>query len=92
MWQVFTLSSLADRLKGVYKAMTEGKFAEGLRQVNVLLLLIPLTVVDTRREADELKELLTIARSAWTWTPQGPTSCTAAVPGQCTPCARPWPV
>ena len=60
--QVYTLSSLAERLKAVYRAMTGGKFTEGLRLVNALLLLIPLTVVDTRREVDELKELLTIAR------------------------------
>ena len=42
--------------------MTEGKFVEGLRQVNALLHCIPFTVVDSRREVDELKELLTIAR------------------------------
>lgn len=30
-----------------------------------MLRLIPLTVVETRREVDELKELLTIARCAW---------------------------
>ena len=46
----------------MYRVFTGGKFTEGLRLVNTLLLLIPLTVVDTRREVDELKELLTIAR------------------------------
>ena len=59
---MFGLAHLTDRLKGVYTAMTNGKFTEGLEKVKVLLLLIPLTVVDTRREVDELKELLTIAR------------------------------
>ena len=61
--QVYTLNSLEQRLKGgVYRLMTEGRFVEGLRQVNALLHVIPLTVVDSRREVDELKELLTIAR------------------------------
>ena len=59
---MYTLAGLTERLKAVYRAMTGGKFSEGLRLVNLLLLLIPLTVVDTRREVDELKELLTIAR------------------------------
>ncbi|KAK9804455.1 hypothetical protein WJX73_003595 [Symbiochloris irregularis] len=60
---VYSLNALEARLKGgVYKAMTDGRFSEGLRQVNALLHLVPLTVVDTRREVDELKELLTIAR------------------------------
>ena len=60
--QVHTLAGLTERLKAVYRAMTGGKFTEGLRLVNLLLLLIPLTVVETRREVDELKELLTISR------------------------------
>ena len=63
--QVYSLNGLEARLKnGVYKAMTDGRFSEGLRQVNALLHLVPLTVVETRREVDELKELLTIARCA----------------------------
>jgi len=53
---------LTERLKGVYKSVTEGKFSEALRQVNTILHIIPLTVVDGRREVDELKELLSIAR------------------------------
>jgi coatomer protein complex subunit alpha (xenin) len=53
---------LTERLKGVYKSVTEGKFSEALRQVNTILHVIPLTVVDGRREVDELKELLSIAR------------------------------
>jgi coatomer protein complex subunit alpha (xenin) len=48
----------------MYRSVTEGKFSEALRQVNVLLALIPLTTVDTRREVDELKELISIAKYA----------------------------
>lgn len=36
--QVYTISGLEQRLKGgVYKAMTDGKFTDGLRQVDSLL-------------------------------------------------------
>lgn len=75
--QPYSLAMLEERLKTMYKSVTEGKFSEALRQVNVLLALIPLTIVDTRREVDELKELISIARCAavphlahciWQWT------------------------
>jgi coatomer protein complex subunit alpha (xenin) len=59
---IYNLDMLSERLKGVYKSVTEGKFSEALRLVNVILHIIPLTVVDGRREVDELKELLSIAR------------------------------
>ena len=49
----------------MYRSMTDGKFSEALRQVNALLAIIPLTVVATRHEVDELKELISIARSAF---------------------------
>ena len=62
--QPYSLGMLEDKLKAMYKSVTEGKFSEALRQVNVLLALIPLTIVDTRREVDELKELIAIARCA----------------------------
>lgn len=48
----------------MYKSVTEGKFSEALRQVQTILHIIPLTVVDSRREVDELKELISIARQA----------------------------
>ena len=48
----------------MYRSVTDGKFSEALRQVNALLAIIPLTVVATRHEVDELKELISIARSA----------------------------
>ena len=50
----------------MYRSVTDGKFSEALRQVNALLAIIPLTVVATRHEVDELKELISIARSALT--------------------------
>ncbi len=62
--QPYSLGMLEEKLKAMYKSVTEGKFSEALRQVNVLLALIPLTIVDTRREVDELKELIAIARCA----------------------------
>ena len=49
----------------MYRSVTDGKFSEALRQVNALLAVIPLTVVATRHEVDELKELISIARSAF---------------------------
>jgi Coatomer (COPI) alpha subunit C-terminus len=51
-------------VKAMYRSVTEGKFSEALKQVNTLLAVIPLTVVDTRREVDELKELISIAKYA----------------------------
>lgn len=62
--QPYSLGVLEEKLKAMYKCVTEGKFSEALRQVNVLLALIPLTIVDTRREVDEVKELISIARCA----------------------------
>ena len=47
----------------MYRSVTEGRFSEALRQVNTILHIIPLTVVDSRREVDEVKELISIARS-----------------------------
>ena len=62
--QPYTLSTLEERLKGMYRSVTDGKFSEALRQVNAILAIIPLTMVATRHEVDELKELISIARSA----------------------------
>mmetsp|Transcript_11360 Transcript_11360/g.13438 ORF Transcript_11360/g.13438 Transcript_11360/m.13438 type:complete len:1222 (-) Transcript_11360:338-4003(-) len=57
-----TLSSLEDQLKDAYKLTTAGKFTEALKVFTSLLLLIPLLVVHARKEMDDVKELLTIAR------------------------------
>jgi hypothetical protein len=48
----------------MYRTVTEGKFSEALRQVNGILWAIPLTVVDSRREVDDVKELLSIVKCA----------------------------
>lgn len=51
-------------LKKAYKSVTEGKFNDALTRFNALLHIIPLLVVDTRREVDDVKELLGIAKCA----------------------------
>jgi len=60
--QVYTLAQLEEQLKKAYRTVTEGKFGEALRAFNAILHVIPLVVVDTRKEVDEVKELLSIAR------------------------------
>ena len=62
--QPYSLNILEERLTAMYKAVTDGKFGEALRQVNTILAIIPLTVVNTRHEVDELKEVISIARCA----------------------------
>ncbi|PUZ58521.1 hypothetical protein GQ55_5G515600 [Panicum hallii var. hallii] len=59
---VFNFSQMDDKLKAAYKATTEGKFPEALRQFLSILHTIPLLVVDSRREVDEVKELIEIVR------------------------------
>ena len=58
----FTVATLEPRLRAMYKAVTEGKFADGLAVADDLLHRIPLVAAADRREGDEVKELLTIAR------------------------------
>lgn len=58
----YTLSQLEEQLLKAYKLVTEGKFADGLKAFNAMLHVIPLLVVSSRKEADEVKELLGIAR------------------------------
>lgn len=59
---VFKLSSLEEKLKLAYKATTNGKFTEALKEFLYILQTIPLLVVETRKEVDEVKELLVIAK------------------------------
>ncbi|KAG0457313.1 hypothetical protein HPP92_022470 [Vanilla planifolia] len=59
---VFKFSQLDEKLKAAYRATTEGKFPEALRQFLQILHTIPLVVVDSRREVDEVKELIEIAK------------------------------
>ncbi|XP_042477803.1 coatomer subunit alpha-1-like [Macadamia integrifolia] len=59
---VFGLSQLDDKLRTAYKATTEGKFVEALRVFLNILHTIPLIVVESRREVDEVMELIVIAK------------------------------
>ncbi|RXH86914.1 hypothetical protein DVH24_022187 [Malus domestica] len=45
-----------------YKATTQGKFADALRLLLGILHTIPVIVVDSRREVDEVKELIIIVK------------------------------
>eukprot|EP00241_Pyramimonas_parkeae_P000140 CAMPEP_0114250424 /NCGR_PEP_ID=MMETSP0058-20121206/14690_1 /TAXON_ID=36894 /ORGANISM="Pyramimonas parkeae, CCMP726" /LENGTH=1223 /DNA_ID=CAMNT_0001364079 /DNA_START=173 /DNA_END=3845 /DNA_ORIENTATION=- len=59
---LFSMSVLEESLKRAYKLVTEGKFTEALKLFSSLLQMIPLVVVETRKEVDDVKELQTIAR------------------------------
>ena len=59
---IFSLPALEDSLKAAYKCMTEGKFPDAQKTFTTILTRIPLIVVDSRREVDEVKELVTICR------------------------------
>ena len=59
---VFDFSQLEEKLKAGYKATTAGKFTEALKLFLSILHTIPLIVVDSRREVDEVKELIIIVK------------------------------
>ena len=59
---VFKFSQLEEKLKAGYKATTAGKFSEALRIFLSILHTIPLIVVESRREVDEVKELIIIVK------------------------------
>ncbi|KAL4566402.1 hypothetical protein LXL04_030517 [Taraxacum kok-saghyz] len=59
---IFTFSQLEEKLKSGYKATTTGKFTEALRIFLTILHTIPLIVVESRREVDEVKELIIIVK------------------------------
>ncbi|XP_022986447.1 coatomer subunit alpha-1-like [Cucurbita maxima] len=59
---IFSFSQLEEKLKAGYKATTSGKFAEALRLFLGILHTIPLIVVESRREVDEVKELIIIVK------------------------------
>ncbi|KAF5730113.1 coatomer subunit alpha-1 [Tripterygium wilfordii] len=59
---VFNFSQLEEKLKMGYKATTSGKFTEALRVFISILHTIPLIVVESRREVDEVKELIVIVK------------------------------
>ncbi|XAR61695.1 hypothetical protein NMG60_11016187 [Bertholletia excelsa] len=59
---VFNFVQLEEKLKAGYKATTAGKFSEALRLFLGILHTIPLIVVESRREVDEVKELIIIVK------------------------------
>nr|GEX82772.1 coatomer subunit alpha-1 [Tanacetum cinerariifolium] len=59
---VFKFSQLDEKLRTGYKATTAGRFAEALRIFLNILHTIPLIVVESRREVDEVKELILIVK------------------------------
>ncbi|KAK0582815.1 hypothetical protein LWI29_029895 [Acer saccharum] len=59
---VFNFSQLDEKLKAGYRATTTGKFSDGLRLFISILHTIPLIVVESRREVDEVKALLDIVK------------------------------
>ncbi|XP_073059477.1 coatomer subunit alpha-1-like [Primulina eburnea] len=59
---VFNFSQLDEKLKAGYRSTTAGKFSEALRIFQSILHAIPLIVVETRREVDEVKELIVIVK------------------------------
>ena len=59
---VFHFSQLEEKLKAGYRATTSGKFTEALRLLLSILHTIPLIVVESRREVDEVKEFIIIVK------------------------------
>eukprot|EP00197_Chlamydomonas_leiostraca_P002770 CAMPEP_0202857082 /NCGR_PEP_ID=MMETSP1391-20130828/157_1 /ASSEMBLY_ACC=CAM_ASM_000867 /TAXON_ID=1034604 /ORGANISM="Chlamydomonas leiostraca, Strain SAG 11-49" /LENGTH=1227 /DNA_ID=CAMNT_0049535841 /DNA_START=68 /DNA_END=3751 /DNA_ORIENTATION=+ len=59
---LYTLPALEEALKAGYKLVTEGKFGDALKAFTRMLHVIPLTVVDSRKEVDDVKELITICK------------------------------
>ncbi|OIW13247.1 hypothetical protein TanjilG_14180 [Lupinus angustifolius] len=58
----FNLSQLDEKLKAGYKSTTAGKFTDALRMFISILHTIPLIVVESRREVDDVKELIIIVK------------------------------
>lgn len=56
------MASVQTSLKDGYELFNKGKFADALAAFQSILEMIPLTVAETRRDADDVKELLTVCR------------------------------
>ena len=56
------MNGVSDALKKAYKLFTDGKFSAALQAFNQMLWTIPLVVVTSRKEVDEVKELISICR------------------------------
>lgn len=59
---IFNFSQLEEKLKAGYKATTSGKFTEALKLFLSIIHTIPLIVVESKREVDEVKELIIIVK------------------------------
>ncbi|KAK4342492.1 hypothetical protein RND71_038308 [Anisodus tanguticus] len=59
---IFDFAQLEEKIKAAYKATTGGKFSDALRLFLSILHTIPLIVVESRREVDEVKELILIVK------------------------------
>ena len=59
---VFRFYLLDDKIRLAYRATTDGKFSEALRLFLTILHTILVIVVDSRREVDEVKELIGIGK------------------------------
>mmetsp|Transcript_6188 Transcript_6188/g.15793 ORF Transcript_6188/g.15793 Transcript_6188/m.15793 type:complete len:347 (+) Transcript_6188:137-1177(+) len=57
-----SLPLLEEKLKAAYKTTTEGKFGEALKLFVSIIHSIAVLLVESRREVDEVKELLSIAK------------------------------
>ncbi|KAJ1404731.1 WD40/YVTN repeat-like-containing domain superfamily [Sesbania bispinosa] len=58
----FKLSQLDEKLRAGYRSTTAGKFTDALRTFVNILHTIPLIVVESRREVDDVKELIIIVK------------------------------
>lgn len=56
------LEALTDRLQEAYTLTTKGKFQEAVDTMRKVMLLVPLTVVDTKNKIAEAQELIRICR------------------------------
>lgn len=59
---IYNLEALEEEVKKGYKFVTAGKFSDALGSFTSMLHQIPLLVVETRKEVDDVKELIGIAR------------------------------
>ncbi|KAL5713383.1 hypothetical protein ACHQM5_015468 [Ranunculus cassubicifolius] len=59
---VYNLLQLDEKIKAGYRATTTGKFLDALRIFQGILHTIPLIVVESRKEVDEVKQLIHIAK------------------------------
>eukprot|EP00276_Gloeochaete_wittrockiana_P011375 CAMPEP_0184649706 /NCGR_PEP_ID=MMETSP0308-20130426/7114_1 /TAXON_ID=38269 /ORGANISM="Gloeochaete witrockiana, Strain SAG 46.84" /LENGTH=1213 /DNA_ID=CAMNT_0027082633 /DNA_START=152 /DNA_END=3793 /DNA_ORIENTATION=- len=59
---IINLPPLIEKLKNAYKCVTDGKFTDAATIFQSVITAIPLLVVDTRQDVNEVKELLGICR------------------------------